>query len=162
MPIVYPINAQSTTTTTTTVGNGYFNYAIGFFDPNNGPFITTGSAYTSSFDVSAYVIFVDPSTPSGSTINIAVPTSSYQVESGSFGEILINPAIEFWRIDQNADVTVKLVTNTGSVGFTNNIAVTSSFYTIPTSSYNSLVNVPGGMGGTIYYLMLEKSQLPNP
>lgn len=161
MPIVYPINAQSTTTTTTTVGNGYFNYAIGFFDPMNGIAVTTGSAYTSSFEVSAYVLSASSGVASGSIINIAVPTSSYQIESGSFGEILVNPAIEFWRIDQNADVIVRLISNTGSVGFTKNVSVTSSFYDIPTSSYNNLVSIPDGQSGKIYYLMLEKSQLPD-
>lgn len=156
MPIVYPINASSTTTT---AGNGFFNYAIGLFDPMSGPSITTGSAYTSSFEVSAYVLSASSGVASGSIINIAVPTSSYEVSSGPFGEIIINPAIEFWRIDQNADVIVRLISNTGSVGFTKNVSVTSSFYNIPTSSYNNLVSVPDTGAGKIYYLMLEKSQL---
>lgn len=160
MPIVYPINASSTSTATG-VGNGYFNYAIGFFDPNNGAFIATGSAYTSSFAVSAYVMIVNPEVSGGTTIDIAVPTSSFEVYSGSSNEIIINPAIEFWRLDQKSDVTVRLVTNTGSVGFTKDIITTSSFYTIPTSSYNSLVSVPDSQSGKIYYLMLEKSQLPD-
>ena len=160
MPIVYPINASSTTTTAT-IGNGFFNYAIGFFDPMSGPSITTGSAYTSSFEVSAYVLSASSGVASGSIINISVPTSSFEINSGSFGEIIINPAIEFWRIDQNADVIVRLVSNTGSVGFTKNISITSSFYNIPTSSYNSLVSAPDSQAGKIYYLMLEKSQLPD-
>ena len=158
MPIVYPINASSTTTT---IGNGFFNYAIGFFDPMSGSSITTGSAYTSSFEVSAYVLSASSDVASGSIINIAVPTSSFQISSGSIGEIVINPAIEFWRIDQNAEVIVRLISNTGSVGFTKNISITSSFYNIPTSSYNSLVNVPDSQSGKIYYLILEKSQLPD-
>lgn len=161
MPIVYPTNLATTSTTAGSTGPGYFNYAIGFFDPLAGAFITTGSAYTSSFDVSAYVMLVSSSVASGSTIDIAVPTASFQANSGAFGEIVINPAIEFWRLDQNPDVTVRLVSNTGSVVFSKNIVTTSSFYTIPTSSYNSLVNIPGE-GGIIYYLMLEKSQLGDP
>lgn len=160
MPIVYPINASSTSTAAR-VGNGYFNYAMGFFDPNNGAFITTGSAYTSSFAVSAYVMIVNSEVSGGTTIDIAVPTASFDVYSGSSNEIAINPAIEFWRLDQKNDVTVRLVTNTGSVGFTKNIVTTSSFYTVPTSSYNSLVSVPDSQSGKIYYLMLEKSQLPD-
>lgn len=160
MSIVYPIN-RATSATTTNSGNGYFNYAIGFFDLNSPPFIVTGSAYTSSFAVSAYVMIVDSEVSGGTTIDIAVPTSSFEINSGSFNEIVINPAIEFWRLDQKDDVTVRLVSNTGSVGFTKNIITTSSFYTIPTSSYNSLVSVPDAQSGKIYYLMLEKSELPD-
>lgn len=156
MAIIYPRQAAASTST----GNGYFNYAVTFFDPNNGPFIVTGSAYTSSFAASAYVLLVNSEVASGSTIDIAVPTASFQVSSGSIGEIVINPAIEFWRLDQNPNVIVRLVTNNPEVGFTKNLFNTSSFYTIPTSSYNSLLSIPAG-GNSLFYLMLEKSQLPD-
>ena len=157
MAIIYPRQTAASTST----GNGYFNYAVTFFDPNSGPFIVTGSAYTSSFVASAYVFLVNSEVSGGTTIDIAVPTASFEVSSGSIGEIVINPGIEFWRLDQKDDVTVRLVTNTGSVGFTKNYFTTSSFYTIPTSSYNSLISAPDAQSGRILYLMLEKSQLPD-
>ena len=157
MSIFYPVNQAATKP-----GNGYFNYAVGFFEPEQGPFITTGSAYTASFQASLYIVYANPELPSGSIIEIEVPKQGGL--SISTNTLEYAPAFEFIRTDNNPDLIIRLVTNTSSAGFiSGSLMTTASYYDLSGSSYNSMVysyqsNPPPGQ---VSYIVLEKSALPN-
>lgn len=153
MAINYPIIKQQAAGTAQQSGSGYFNYAVGLFSQQGE--IVTGSAYTASMSASAYLLFVDSGVASGSTIDIAVPTSSL-VQFNASGSIkFYSPAIEFWRIDTQP-VTVRLVGDGGvNVAF-GKPGSSASYYEIPTSSYNNLAHLNVGY---ILYLPLERSSI---
>lgn len=154
MAINYPIIKQQAAGTTQSSGSGYFNYAVGLFSSQGE--IVTGSAYTASVSASAYLFFVDSGVASGSTIDIAVPTSSL-VQFNMTGSVkFYSPALEFWRLDTRP-VTVRLVGDGGSnVFFGNPNGSTAATYTLPTSSYTNIVQLNVGQ---IIYLPLEQSSI---
>jgi hypothetical protein len=152
MAINYPIIKQQTAGAAQSSGPGYFNYAVGTFSMTAE--IVTGSAYTASVSASAYLFSVSNDVASGSTIEIAMPTSSL-IQAGSGSVSFYAPAIEFWRLDTNP-VTVKLVGDNGvNVAF-GKAGASASYYEIPTSSYNNLVHLNVGY---ILYIPLELSSI---
>ena len=152
MAINYPIITQAAATTSGPTGPGYFNYAVGLFAPMAQ--IITGSAYTASFSASAYLLGVSNDVASGSTIDIAMPTSSL-VQAGSGAVNYYTPAIEFWRLDTNP-VTVRLVGDGGSSVFFGKPNAAAPTYNLPTSSYTNLVHLDVGI---ILYVPLEQSSI---
>lgn len=152
MPISYPIITQQTTTASSPTTPGYFNYAVGTFSQNVS--IVTGSAYTASVSASAYIFFVANTVASGSTIDIAMPTSSL-IQPGTGDVKFYSPAIEFWRLDSQP-VTVRLVGDGGSSVFFGKPGSATSTYNLPTSSYNNFVHLDIGQ---ILYLALEQSPI---
>lgn len=154
MPISYPIiKQQASGAAPTPTGPGYFNYAVGTFTPNVE--IITGSAYTASISASAYVFGVSGDVASGSTINIAVPTSSL-IQAGTGDVKFYSPAIEFWRLDSNP-VTVKLVGDGGVNVFFGKPNAATADYSLPISTYTNITQLD--LGGTIIYLPLEQSSI---
>ena len=152
MAINYPIITQTIVTSSGPTGPGYFNYAVGLFTQNAE--IVTGSAYTASVSASAYLFAVSNSVPSGSTIDIAMPTSSL-IQPGSGSVNFYAPAIEFWRLDTNP-VTVRLIGDGGSGVFFGSPSSPGPTYNLPTSSYTNLVHLNIG---AILYLPLEQSPI---
>lgn len=152
MPISYPIIKQQVTSSSQPTGPGYFNYAVGTFSQQAE--IVTGSAYTASLSASAYLFFVPNTVASGSTIDIAMPTASL-IQPGTGDVKFYSPAVEFWRIDTEP-VTVRLVGDGGSNVFFGSPFSPTPTYTIPTSSYNNLVQLDTGQ---IVYIVLETSAI---
>lgn len=152
MSISYPIIRQEVTGAAQPTGPGYFNYAVGTFTQNIE--IVTGSAYTASVSASAYIFGVSSGVASGSTIDIAVPTSSL-IQAGSGSVQFYAPALEFWRLDTQP-VTVRLVGDGGSNVFFGSPSSPAATYALPTSSYTNLVHLNIGV---ILYLPLEQSSI---
>jgi hypothetical protein len=159
MAISYPIiSSQATPTTGSGIANR-FEYSVGQFSSTST--MVGGQAYTASFAVSSWIVYVSSSVPTGSTINIAVPTSSF-VESAGSGNLAphhYSPALEFWRVDQE-NVQVQLTSSNPNVVF--GLGPQTSNFILPTSSYTNLtqLDLGYGMGGQLVYFVLEQSQLP--
>ena len=152
MPIVYPqVQAAAPSPAV-----GYkFNYGVKLLDQDG---LSVGNAYTASIDpsLSSWILFPSASQASGTVIPVQLPTGSLVSFEAGTGLL---PAIEFWRLDYEGDVEIKLVTQTGSVVFGGPFAASSSEELIlPTGSYTNLTQLDVG-GDTIYYIVLEQSQI---
>lgn len=155
MSISYPTQQHQIAQTGSTTAN-FFKYAVGQFTQNTQ--INHTSSYTASYDVSSWIVNVNGSVPTGSTIKIAMPTSSFVTSSNNLAPHFYTPALEFWRVDP-VNVNVLLSSSNPNVVFGFNM---DSTFLLPTSSYTNIVQIDLGFDqnqGPLIYLCLEQSQI---
>jgi hypothetical protein len=159
MAISYPIiSSQATPSTGSGIANR-FQYSVGQFSSNVAMVET--QAYTASFDVSSWIVYVSSSVPSATTMSIAMPTASFvqAVGGGNLDPHHYSPALEFWRVDQE-NVQMQLSSSDPDIVF--GIGSQTPTYILPTSSYTNLtqIDLGYGFGGKLVYFILEQSPLP--